>query len=115
MPAISKQKKDKISEQILHHLFSISPSSSFTSSIANEIARDEEFTKSLLKELESKKLVIPISKNKDGKDYSKRMRWRMSSSAFEAYSKAQNKQNNNLNSNNTSQEHSNIYNLGFLE
>jgi predicted transcriptional regulator with HTH domain len=89
MPKISKQKKDKISEQILHYLFSISPEAAFTSKISNEIARDEEFVKSLLNELEPKKLVIQIKKNSEGKEYIKRQRWRISNEAFEVYKKHQ--------------------------
>lgn len=89
MPTISKQKKDKIAEHILHYLFTISPESAFTVSIAKEIARDEEFTKSLLNDLHSKSLVIPISKNQSGKDYSRRTRWRLSNQAFEIYKKFQ--------------------------
>jgi predicted transcriptional regulator with HTH domain len=76
MPQISQQKKDKISEQILHHLFSISPESAHTSAIAQEIARDEEFTKSLLQDLKNKKLVIEINKSPKGLDYTRRQRWR---------------------------------------
>lgn len=94
MPSISKSKKDKISEQILHYLFSISPESRFTSQISAEMARDEEFTKSLLLDLEKKGLIARIDKNKEGIDYSKRQRWRISSKAFSAYSSAQPKQNN---------------------
>ncbi|MBI2631409.1 hypothetical protein HYW75_00205 [Candidatus Pacearchaeota archaeon] len=90
MPTISKVKKDKISEQILHYLFTISPSSSFTVSVAKEIARDEEFTKSLLKDLQTKNLTVSINKNPQGKDYSKRIRWRLSNDAFQAYKKYQN-------------------------
>jgi hypothetical protein len=93
MPIISKEKKDKISEQILHHLFTISPDSRFTSEIATEIARDEEFTKLLLLELDKKKLVIMVNKNQDGTTYLKRQRWRLSNSAFEVYKKHQNNQN----------------------
>lgn len=89
MPTISKPKKDKIAEHILHYLFTISPESAFTVSIAKEIARDEEFTKVLLKDLHSKSLVIPISKNSIGKDYSRRTRWRLSNQAFEIYKKFQ--------------------------
>lgn len=89
MPTISKPKKDKISEQILHYLFTISPEAKFTSEISKEIARDEEFTKSLLKDLHSKSLVITISKNSIGKDYSRRTRWRLSNQAFEIYKKFQ--------------------------
>ena len=90
MPSISKSKKDKISEQILHYLFSISPSSQFTATIAQEIARDEEFTKSLLLELRKRDLIVEINKNNDGKEYIKRQRWRLSSPAFQAYKQHQN-------------------------
>ena len=89
MPAISQEKRDKISEQIINYLFSISPESKFTSEIAKEIARDEEFTKLLLKELQKKKVIVEINKNSSGKDYLKRARWRLSNEAFEAYNKHQ--------------------------
>ena len=91
MPQISKQKRDKISEQILHYLFSISPESRFTSQISSEIARDEEFTKSLLIELRDKNLLSEINKNKNGAIYTKRQRWRLSNQAFDVYKKHQNK------------------------
>ncbi|MDP1695615.1 MAG: hypothetical protein Q8L29_01725 [archaeon] len=89
MPAISKQKKDRISEQILHHLFSISPESAFTNAISKEIARDEEFTKFLLTDLQSKKLVIEINKNSAGVSYTRRQRWRLSNQAYDVYQKHQ--------------------------
>lgn len=89
MPNISQEKRDKISEQILHHLFSISPESRFTSEIAQEIARDEEFTKSILSNLQTKKLVTEIKKNKDGINYLKRQRWRLSNEAFDIYKRHQ--------------------------
>ena len=89
MPRLSTEKKDKISEQILHHLFTISPESRFTSEIAKEIARDEEFTKLILTELRTKKLVAEIKKNSEGAQYVRRQRWRLSNSAFEAYKKHQ--------------------------
>ena len=106
MPTISKSKKDKISEQILHYLFTISPESAFGSLISQEIARDEEFTKSILKELESKKLVVSINKNKLGKEYTQRLRWRLSNQVFEVYSNAQKRQNNE----NLTQKYNNLYN-----
>ena len=65
MPPISQEKKDKIAAQILQHLYSVSPEAIFTVSVASEIARDEEFTKTLLEELKRKKLVVEVSKNKD--------------------------------------------------
>ena len=89
MPPISQTKKDKIAEQILHHLFSVSPQALFTSQVAQEIARDEEFTRSLLNELKSKGLVAEVVKNSDGTDYLRRRRWRLSSPAFAAYFKQQ--------------------------
>ena len=89
MPRVSQEKKDKISEQILHYLFTISPGSKFTSEVAKEIARDEEFTKSLLIDLQKKKLVDEVKKNPKGIDYSKRIRWKMSDSAYEIYKRNQ--------------------------
>ncbi len=86
---VSNQKRDKISEQILAFLYSNSPKSFFTSHIAREIARDEEFVKILLIELKKKNLVIEIKKNAKGKTYSKRQRWVLSDIAFEAYKKHQ--------------------------
>ena len=89
MPKISEQKIEKISEQILSHLFSIFPKQIFTSDIAKELARDEEFIKKLLLDLEKKELVIKINKNKLGYQYSKRMRWRISNKAYDIYKKLQ--------------------------
>jgi hypothetical protein len=89
MPKISQEKKDKISEQILHHLFSISPESNFTAQIAREIARDEEFTKGILSDLKSKSLIQEINKNPSGTEYSKRQRWTLSPQTYELYSKHQ--------------------------
>ena len=87
MPQISKKKRSKIAEQILAHLYSLSPESQFTNKIAQEIARDEEFTKSLLKELESAKLITKITKGPQGQEYSRWERWRLSNAAFDAYRK----------------------------
>ena len=90
MPPISKEKKNKIKEQILHYLFSISPESAFTSKIAEEIARDEEFVKSLLLELKLSTLITEVTKNSQGIVYTKRQRWRLSSNTYEAYKNSQN-------------------------
>lgn len=89
MPKISEQKIEKISEQILSYLFQIFPKQIFTSDIAKEIARDEEFTKELLKKLEKKELVIKISKNSQGFQYLRRLRWRISNKAYNIYKKYQ--------------------------
>lgn len=89
MPKISKQKTEKISEQILSHLYSIFPKQIFTSEIAKELARDEEFIKKLLKELEKKELVIKINRNPQGAQYLRRERWRISNKAHKIYKQHQ--------------------------
>jgi len=82
---ISKDKVDRIKEAILSVLYKSSPKPMFTSDIALEIIRDEEFTKKVLKELENQKLLVSIDKNPQGIVYSRRLRWRLSSKTFEAY------------------------------
>jgi len=82
---ISKSKKEKISEQVLLFLFTKSPQMMFTSHIAQEIARDEEFIKKILIELKNKNLIIEIKKNKEGIDYKKRSRWGLSNQAYQIY------------------------------
>lgn len=93
---ISNNKKEKISEQILAFLYSMSPQSIFTSKIAEEIARDEEFVKKLLISLKSKGLVNEIKKNSEGKTYTKRSKWRLSDNAYVLYKKYQNNKQTNL-------------------
>ena len=85
MPKISEQKIEKISEQIIYYLYSIFPKQIFTSDIAKELARDEEFIKRLLINLEKKDLIIKINKNSQGFQYSRRLRWRISNKAYEIY------------------------------
>ena len=89
MPKISQKKKDKIAEQILHYLFTLSPDSVYTNKIADETARDEEFTKSLLQDLKEKNLVVELNKNPKGILYTKRQRWRLSDKTYEAYKEKQ--------------------------
>ena len=90
---ISIKKREKISEQILAFLYSCSPKPCFTSEIAREIARDEEFVKKILIDLKGKRLVIEIRRNPQGKEYSRRQRWRISEIAFQAYKKLQDQKN----------------------
>lgn len=86
---ISKEKKERISEQILSCLYLVSPRPLFTSHIAKEIARDEEFIKTLLMDLKKKELVVEISKNPKGKDYLKRSRWKLSEKTYIFYKQKQ--------------------------
>ncbi len=86
---ISDKKKEKISEQILAYLYSINPQPEFTNKIAQEIIRDEEFTKKLLKELKKKNFIVEINKNPKGTPYLKRSRWKLNSKIYKVYSQKQ--------------------------
>ena len=86
---ISKEKQLKISEQILAQLYISNLRPLFTSNIAREIARDEEFVKKLLNEKKGKGLVVEVKKNPKGKDYLRRSRWKLSNQAYEAYKNRQ--------------------------
>lgn len=89
MPKISQEKIQKIKEQILFYLYSIFPKQVFTSDIAREIARDEEFVKKLLIDLQKDRWIIQIQKNPKGTKYFQRLRWRISNQTHKAYSKHQ--------------------------
>jgi hypothetical protein len=82
---ISLEKKEKIYEQILALLYSNSPKPLFIFNIAKELARDEEFVKSLLLDLKKKELVTEIKKNPKGENYTKRTRWTLSDKAYKIY------------------------------
>lgn len=85
MPLISSEKKKKISEQVLELLYSQYPHALFTAQIAREIARDEEFTKKLLEDLEKKSLLKHAKTNPEKAEYSKRMQWTLSPAAKQKY------------------------------
>jgi len=82
---ISEQKKQKISEQVLALLYSKSPQALFTSQIAQELARDEEFIKKILLNLQEKNFILEIKKNPKGKIYLRRSRWRLSDNTYIVY------------------------------
>jgi predicted transcriptional regulator len=86
---ISNKKIEKISEQILALLYTKTPQNIFTSKIAEEIARDEEFVKKILLNLKDKNLVIEIKKNSKGIKYLRRSRWKLSDIAYKIYSNSQ--------------------------
>jgi len=87
MPRLSAQKKEKVQEQILFHMYNVFPKQIFISDIAKEIARDEEFVKILMQDLEKKNLIVKIDKNPAGITYLKRSRWRLSNEIQEIYRK----------------------------
>lgn len=82
---LSKEKRDKIKEQILACLYNNFPKTLFTAEIARSIARDEEFVKFLLKELWAKNLTVPIKKSPKGVPFIRRIKWRLSNQAYSAY------------------------------
>ena len=87
---LSDKKKEKISEQILALLYSQNPKALFTSNIAQEIARDEEFTKKLLVDLKAKKLIVEIKRSPKGIIYSRRSRWNLSDKTYVVYKRLNN-------------------------
>ena len=89
MPKISLEKINKISEQILNTLFIKFPKPLFTADIAKEIARDEEFIKALLFSLNQKGLILKITKNNEGYEYKRCIRWRLSNKTYETYKNLQ--------------------------
>ena len=82
---ISQKKKEKVCEQILAFLYSINPKPVFTQTIAQEIARDEEFVKRLLLDLKKENLVIEVKKNQQGVPYVRRARWKLTNRAYQSY------------------------------
>jgi len=87
MPRISEQKVKKICEQALEFLYLNHPASFFTSQIAGELARDEEFMKTILSSLEAKQLVRRVTKSPTGEEYLERTKWALSPATKEKYSR----------------------------
>ncbi|MEM2933202.1 MAG: hypothetical protein QW622_03295 [Candidatus Pacearchaeota archaeon] len=85
MPKISSKKEEKIKEAILSLLFQTSPKALFTAKIAQELARDEEYIKKMLLEMEQRNFIVAIRKNAKGADYKRRIKWRLDSKVYEAY------------------------------
>jgi len=83
---LSKNKRDRIIEQILAFLYHSFPKQPFTAEIAREIARDEEFIKRILLELKEKGLVVQIRKNSKGMSFTRRIKWALSKKVYDVYS-----------------------------
>lgn len=82
---LSKEKRDKIAEQILSLLFQSFPKQLFTSEIAKEVARDEEFVKTTMLDLRSRGLVTQIKKNEKGLLFIRRLRWQLTPEVYKVY------------------------------
>jgi len=85
MSRISKEKEERIMSNIMAILYENFPRTLFTAEISKTAARDEEFIKRLLFDLKAKGLVIPIRKNAKGILFSRRIKWRLSNKAYDAY------------------------------
>ena len=82
---LSKDKKDKIAEQVLSFLYHSFPNEPFTAEIAREVVRDEEFINRILFELKEKNLVATIRKNNKGNIFSRRLKWRLTNKVYDIY------------------------------
>jgi len=85
MPRISDKKIKKLKEHILSILYDNHFNPLFTSNIAEELIRDEEFTLRLLDELKKDGFIKEINKNTDGKKYLSRKKWILKSKIYDQY------------------------------
>lgn len=83
---LSKNKKDRIIEQILAFLYHSFPKQPFTAEIGREIARDEEFIKKILLEIKEKGLVVSVRKNSKGMAFTRRIKWTLTKRVYDIYS-----------------------------
>lgn len=85
MSKLSPDKIKKIKEEIISLLYNNALKAMFTNEIASHLIRDEEFIKTILKELKKEGLVQEVEKSQKGKEYLRWRRWALSKSTFEAY------------------------------
>lgn len=85
MVKLSNQLINLIKDDILSHLYNNQLKSFFTNQIAKEIRRDNEYALKLLLELKEQGLVEQIKKNKQGKQYLARVKWRIPPNVIKAY------------------------------
>lgn len=82
MSKISKEKIEKIKQDILYLLYESGIRPRFTKEIADELARDDEFILKLLRDLEKDGLIRQTNK----KD-KRRRKWVMVEDAYKEYQK----------------------------
>lgn len=87
MPRISDKKLQRIKENILLYLYENPAKPVFTSKIAEELIRDEEFILKLLKELSKEGFIDEINTNSNGKKFLSRRKWTLKSNVYSEYSK----------------------------
>ena len=87
MSRISTRVKEKIKEEILRILFENTPKPLYTKQIADLILRNDEFTLTLLQELEAKNFVKRVKKTRQGTKFTARKQWFLEPKIYSAYSK----------------------------
>ena len=85
MSRISEKVFKKIAENALAFLYEQYPLAISTAKIADELARDNEFTLRIMKFLQEKGLVLRLSEGRHGA-YSSWNKWKMSPAAYKKYS-----------------------------
>ena len=85
MTKISDSNIKKLKEQILSVIYTFHFNPLFTSNIAEEMIRDEEFTLRLLNELKKEGFIEEITKNTNGKKYISRKKWILKSKIYDQY------------------------------
>lgn len=85
MPKISEKKVNKIKEEVLALLYEHPLNPLFTSEIAEEIIRDEEFTLKILKDLYGNGLINEIKTNQKGREFLARRKWALKPSVYAQY------------------------------
>ena len=85
MVRLSNQLINLIKDDIITYLYNNQLKSYFTNQIAKEVRRDNEFTLKLLIELKQQGLIEQINKNKLGKNYLARVKWRIPPDVIKAY------------------------------
>ena len=82
MSKISKEKKDRLKEEILHSLYENYPKMMWTFEIGDILIRDDEFILKLLMELKKKRLVMNYEESKGKKV---KRKWGMKKEVYEQY------------------------------
>nr|MBA4405182.1 hypothetical protein [Nanoarchaeum sp.] len=85
MPKIGEKKINKLKEEILALLYEHPINPLFTSEIAEEIIRDEEFTLRILKDLHKSGLINEIKTNQKGREFLARRKWSLKPSVYSQY------------------------------
>ncbi len=85
MPKISDKKVQRIKEEVLLLLYNNPAKPLFTSQIADEMIRDEEFILRLLKELNKEGFIDEIKRNSNGKNFLSRRKWTLKSNVYSQY------------------------------